>query len=94
VNDIAVLSYSPALKAFTHVGVSNDVKPIWERASVNGNTWITPRAIPYKGKMLIYRDVYVYTSDDTRMDVTAQISADNGRTWSTVTQFTAEKIDP
>jgi len=94
VNDIAVLSYSPALKTFTHVGVFNDVKPIWERASVNGDKWITPLAIPYKGKTPIYRDVYVYSSDDTRTDVTAQISADNGRTWTTVTQFKAEKIGP
>ncbi|HYK54251.1 MAG TPA: hypothetical protein VEV38_12025 [Candidatus Eremiobacteraceae bacterium] len=92
VNDIAVLSYSPSAKTYTHVGVFADSKPVWQRMTVDGDTWITSIEIPYKGKTLIYRTVYVYANDDTRTDVTAEISSDNGRTWTTVTRFKAHKI--
>jgi hypothetical protein len=92
VNDIAVLSYDPIAKTYAHVGVFASHKPIWQSMTVRGNTWIASFDFPYKGKTLIYRDVYVYSDDGTRTSVAAEISADQGRTWTTVTQFKAIKV--
>jgi hypothetical protein len=41
-----------------------------------------------QGKTVIYRTVYVFQASDKRT-TTTQISADNGKTWTIVTQFTA-----
>jgi hypothetical protein len=91
-NDLVIFSYSPAAKAYTHVRVFKDAKPVLDNVTVNGNTWVTSVAIPYHGKTLIARDVYVFSSDDERRSTTAQVSADKGQTWTTVTQFTAVKL--
>jgi hypothetical protein len=91
-NDLVIFSYSPAAKAYTHVRIFKDAKPVLDKVTVNGNTWITSVEIPYHGKTIIYRDVYVFSSDNEVRNTTAQVSADKGQTWTTVTQFTAAKV--
>ncbi len=91
VNDLAIFSYDPGAKALTRVGVFKESKPFPQQVTVDGNTWTTSAEIPYKGKTVMYRDVYVFQSTDRRT-TTTQISSDNGKTWTTVTEFTAVQV--
>jgi Protein of unknown function (DUF1579) len=91
VNDLVIFSYDPVTKAYTRVGVFKESKPFPQSVTVDGNTWTTSAEIPYKGKTIIYRDVYVFQSSSKRT-TTAQISADKGKTWTIVTEFTAEQV--
>jgi hypothetical protein len=91
VNDLAIFSYDPGKKTIARVGVFKDSKPFVQQVTVDGNTWTTSSAVPYKGKMVIYRDVYVFQSATART-TTTQISADGGKTWTIVTKFTAKQV--
>jgi hypothetical protein len=91
-NDLGVFTYNPVTKTYARLGVFQDATTFAEAMTVEGNTWTTSAEIPYHGKTLVSRTVYVFSSDDTRTDVTSQISADKGRTWTTQSQFTAEKV--
>jgi hypothetical protein len=91
VNDLGVFSYDPNTRAFSRVGVFNESKPFTQQLSVDGNRWTASAKIPYKGKTIIYRDVYLFQSSDKRT-ATTQISADDGKTWTTVTKFTAVQV--
>jgi hypothetical protein len=92
VNDLAIFSYDPAEKAYTRLGISNDDKPFGEHVTVEGNTWTTSAEIPYKGKTIIYRDVHVFLHDGKRTTTAAQISADKGKTWTTISRFTGVRV--
>ena len=92
VNDLAIFSYSSATKTFTRVGVFKETKPFLNQVTIQENTWITSAEIPYQGKTLIYRDVYVFPPEGKQRTTTVQISADKGQTWTTVTQFTAVRV--
>ena len=92
VNDLAIFSYSPVTKTFTRVGIFKEAKPFLNEVTVQENTWITSAEIPYKGKTLIYRDVYVFPPGGKQRTTTVQISADKGQTWTTVSQFTAVQV--
>jgi hypothetical protein len=92
VNDVAIFSYNSAEKIFTRLQIFKDAKPYLAQISVKGNTWITSVEFPFKRKAIIYRDVYVFSSDDRQRNTTAQISANKGHTWTTVSQFTATKV--
>jgi hypothetical protein len=94
VNDLGIFSYSSAKKSYTRVGVFNDDKPVWEPMTVEGNTWTTSMEFPYKGKTIVYRNVYTFSPDDRRTMDTVQISADRGQTWTTVSRFTGVKLGP
>lgn len=91
VNDLAIFSYNPGTKAFSRVGIFKESKPFPQQVTIDGNTWTTSAELPYKGKTFVYRDVYVFQSSEKRT-TTTQISADNGKTWTTVTEFTAVQI--
>jgi hypothetical protein len=91
VNDLAIFSYDPGTKAFTRVGIFKESKPFPQQVTTDGNTWTASAEIPYKGKTIVYRDVYVFQSSDKRT-VTTQISADNGKTWTTLTKFTSVQV--
>ncbi|HTU80899.1 MAG TPA: hypothetical protein VMF61_02155 [Candidatus Acidoferrales bacterium] len=93
-NDLAIFSYSPTSKSYARVGVFKGEKPLWERLNVNGNTWTASFNFPYKGATLTYRDVYVYSPDGTRTTTTAQVTADGGHTWTTVSHFAGVKAGP
>ena len=75
------------------IGAVVGANPFPQAVTVDGNTWTTSAEIPYKGKTIIYRDVYVFQSSDKRT-TTTQISADNGKTWTTITEFTAVQVAP
>jgi hypothetical protein len=91
VNDLGVWSYDPGKKTFARVGVFKESKPFVQQVTMDGNTWTTLAEIPYKGKTAMYRTVYVFQSSGKRT-ATTQISADNGKTWTTVTEFTSVQV--
>jgi hypothetical protein len=91
-NDLAAFSYSPAAKAYTRVGIFKDGKPSLDRVAVQGSTWTTSVEIPYNGKMLIHRNVHIFSSDDKQASATTEVSADNGKTWTTLSRFTSVKV--
>jgi hypothetical protein len=90
INNLSVFSYSPSEGAYTHLGISKDAKPLWERVTIEGNTWITPLELPYKGKTIQYRDVYVFLSSGKQV-IRNEVSADNGKSWTLLSQALAIK---
>jgi hypothetical protein len=90
VNDITIYTYDPGTKTYSQVNVFKESKPFTRHMTVAGNTWTSSTEIPYKGKTIIYRDVYVFQSSHHRT-TTTQISADNGKTWTTTTKFTSQR---
>ncbi len=90
-NDLAVYSYSSSTHGYTRLGIFKDAKPFAEQVTVKGNTWITSTNLPYKSGTLIYRNVHVYSSNGAQATATTEISADKGKTWTTISRFTAVK---
>jgi hypothetical protein len=90
-DDLSVISYSPSAKAFTHAQIHRDTPPSSEKVTQNGNTWITSRDIPDKGKTLVLRTTFVFVTPDKQTTM-VQISADKGQTWTTIIQVTAVKV--
>ncbi|MGA3035918.1 MAG: hypothetical protein ABSE64_00410 [Vulcanimicrobiaceae bacterium] len=93
-NDIAVLSYSSATHTYAHVGVFKDRKPFVAKVTVHGNSWVTSANIPYKARTLLYKNVHAFSGDGKHAYTTTDISADNGKTWTTMSRFTAAKVGP
>ena len=90
-NDLAVFSYSSTAHAYARLGIFKDAKPFAEHVTVNGNAWTTTADIPYKGGTITLRTVHVFSSDGTKANATTEISAD-GKTWITISRFTAARI--
>jgi hypothetical protein len=88
-NDLAVFSYNPAAHTYARLGIFKDTKPFAEQVTVRGNTWVTSADIPHKGATLLYRNVHVFSQDDKQARATTEISADKGKTWVTISRFTA-----
>ena len=93
-NDLAVFSYSSVSHTYARLGIFKDSKPFAERVSVHGNRWVTTADIPYKGTTLIYRGVHVFSQDGKHANSTTSISADKGKTWTTISTFTVAKVGP
>jgi hypothetical protein len=90
-DNLSVFSYSPVAKAYTHVEITKNAKPSWEKVTQNGNTWITSSELPYKGKTIALRDVFVFLSPD-KQTTTVQASADMGQRWITLIKILAVKV--
>lgn len=93
-NDLAVFSYSSAARTYARLGIFKDAKPFAENVTIRGNTWVTSADIPYKGGTLIYRVVDVFSQDEQTAHATTEISADKGKTWTTISRFTVAKVGP
>lgn len=89
-DNLSIFAYSPAAKSLVHVGISRDLKPLWEKVSLQGDTWSTRVELPYDGKTIVVRDDFVFLSAD-KHTTTESISADGGRTWTTIIKTTAVK---
>jgi hypothetical protein len=89
-DDLAVIGYNPTVKAYTIAVVHHDRPPTSEKLIQNGNTWISSRDVPYKGKTLVLRTTFVFLTAD-KQTTTVQISADKGQTWITMIAVTAVK---
>jgi hypothetical protein len=89
-DDLAVMGYNPTAKAYTIAVVHHDRPPSFEKLTQNGNTWISSRDVPYKGKTLAVRTTFVFLTSD-KQTTTVQISADKGQTWTTTIAVTAVK---
>jgi hypothetical protein len=90
-NDLAILSYDAVKKTYSRVGVFKESKPFPQNVVVDGNTWTMSAKLPYKGKTVILRDVYLFEPAGRRTTTTS-VSADNGKTWTTITTFTAARV--
>jgi hypothetical protein len=90
-NDLSVFSYSSVAKSYTHVEITKDAKPSWEKVTQSGNTWITSSEVPYKGKTIALRDAFVFLSS-VKQTTTVQVSADMGQSWITLIEVTAVKV--
>lgn len=93
-NDLAVFSYNAAAHTYGRLGIFKDRRAFAEHVTINGDTWTTSADIPYKGSTLILRTVHVFSQDGKHANATTQISADRGKTWTTISRFTAAKIGP
>jgi hypothetical protein len=90
-DDLSVIGYNPSAKAYTLVVVHQDRPPTPEKKlTQNGNTWISSRDVSYQGKALVIRTTFVFLSPN-KQTTTVQISADQGRTWTTMIAVTAVK---
>lgn len=89
-NNLSIFTYSAADKVYKHLGITREIAPLEERITVNGNEWITPLVIPYKGKKLLYRDVYDFPSSGKQI-ILVQISQDNGAHWTLISRGIATK---
>lgn len=90
-NDLLVLNYSPAAKAYTYVNIHKDSKPSWNKVTQSGNTWITSSGLLYKGKTIALRTIFVFLSPD-KQTTTVQASADMGQKWTTMIEISALKV--
>jgi hypothetical protein len=89
-DDLSVISYSPSANAYTLAQIHKDRPPSSEKVTQNGNTWITSRNVPDKGKTLVIRTTFVFLTPD-KQTTTVQVSADKGQTWTTIIEVTAVK---
>jgi hypothetical protein len=92
-NHLSVITYDSVAKAYAEVLVVQDSKASWNKMTQRGDTWTISSEIPYKGKTLMSRDVFVFTSPNKHI-TRVQISANNGRSWTTMIETTAVKIVP
>jgi hypothetical protein len=90
-DDLAVISYSPAAKAYTLVNIHKDSPPSFEKVTQTGNTWIASSDIYDNGKALARRTVFVFLSPD-KQTTTVQVSADKGKNWTTMIHVTGVKV--
>lgn len=90
-NHLSVITYDAVAKTYALVLVIQDSKASWNRLTQSGNTWTTSSRISYKGKPLMSRDVFVFISPNKHI-TKVQISADAGRSWTTMIETTAVKI--
>lgn len=90
-NHLSVITYDSAANTYMEVLVRQDSKPSWAKMTQRGDTWTMSSEVPYKGKTLISRNVFVFTSPNKHI-TRVQISANNGRTWTTMIETTAVKV--
>ena len=90
-NHLSVITYDPAAKAYTEVLIRQNSAPSWNKMTQRGDTWTISSEISYKGKTLMSRDLFIFTSPGKHI-TKVQISADNGRSWTTMIETTAVKI--
>ena len=90
-NHLTIITYDSVAKAYMMVLVREDSKPTWNKMTQRGGTWAISSDISYKGKKLISRDVFVFTSPSKHI-TRVQVSANNGRSWTTMIETTAVKI--
>lgn len=81
-NYLSLFSYSPSEKSYMHFVITNNISPLGERLTVDGNKWVSHSELSEKGRMIMLRDLFVFLSAD-KVDQTSQFSIDNGRTWIT-----------
>jgi hypothetical protein len=81
-NDLSLFSYSPSEKGYLHFVITNDISPLGERLTIDGDRWVSHSEISNNGKTIMLRDLFVFLSPD-KLDQTSQFSTDNGRTWVT-----------
>ena len=89
-DDLTATSYDPSAKAYTLVQIHKDRPPTSDPVTLNGNTWISSTDAPDKGKTLVVRTTFVFVTSD-KQTTTVQVSADEGRTWTTIVRVTAVK---
>ena len=90
-DDLAVISYSPAARAYTLVNIHKDSPAAFERVTQAGNIWISSHDTHDNGKPLVLRTVFVFLSPD-KQTTTVQVSADKGKNWTTTIQVTGVKV--
>lgn len=90
-NHLSVITYDPAANAYTEVLIRQESKPSWNKMTQSGDTWTISSEIPYKGKPVMSRDVFIFTSPNRHI-TRVQISSNNGRSWTTMIETTAVKI--
>lgn len=81
-NYLSLFSYSPSEKSYMHFVITNDISPLGERLTIDGDRWVSHSQLSDKGKTILLRDLFVFLSAD-KLDQTSQFSIDNGRTWVT-----------
>jgi hypothetical protein len=81
-NYLSLFSYSPSEKSYLHFVITNDVSPLGERLTIDGDRWVSHSELSIKGKTIMLRDLFVFLSAD-KLDQTSQFSTNNGRTWVT-----------
>jgi hypothetical protein len=91
-NDLGVLTYNPLTHSYARLGIFNDAEPFAEQLRVEGNTWVASARILRKRETLIYRNVHVFSTDESLAHAITAVSADNGKTWTTISRFTATKV--
>jgi hypothetical protein len=79
-NYLSLFSYSPSEKSYMHFVITNDISPLGERLTIDGDTWVSRSELSDKGKTIMLRDLFVFLSAD-KLNQTSQYSIDNGRTW-------------
>jgi hypothetical protein len=89
-DDLAIIVYNPATKAYTIAVVHQDRPPSYEKVIQDENTWISSRDVTYQGKTLVVRTTFVFLTPD-KQTTTVAISADEGKTWTTTIQVTGVK---
>jgi hypothetical protein len=81
-NFLSLFSYSPSEKSYMHFVITNDISPLGERLTIDGDRWVSHSQLSENGKTIMLRDLFVFLSPD-KLDQTSQFSIDNGRTWVT-----------
>lgn len=81
-NYLSLFSYSPSEKSYMHFVITNDVSPLGERLTIDGDRWVSHSKLSENGKTILLRDFFVFLPPD-KLDQTSQYSIDNGRTWVT-----------
>jgi hypothetical protein len=89
-DDLLVVSYNPAAKAYTAVQIHKDRPPSSGKMTQNANTWIASRNLSDKGKTLVVRTTFVFLTPD-KQATTVQVSPDKGQTWTTIIRVTGVK---
>ncbi|HUA08293.1 MAG TPA: hypothetical protein VMA98_03395 [Candidatus Acidoferrales bacterium] len=89
-NNLSLFTYSTSDRAYHHMGITRDAKPLFEKMDVIGDIWTDRFELPYKGKILYCRDVYTFTSPSSYTH-RFEISDDQGSSWTLVSTAVATK---
>jgi hypothetical protein len=93
-NDLAVFSYNASARTYGRLGIFKDRRSFAEHVTINGNTWTTSGNTPYKGSTLIMHTVHAFSQNGKHANAITKVSVDNGKTWTTISRFTAAKVGP
>lgn len=89
-DDLSIISYSAASKAYERVGIHLNRDPIHETFTQSGEKWTTQSSTQFKGKAILIRTVCDFVTP-TKQTTTVAVSADNGQSWTTMIAVTAVK---